>query len=390
MAFSDPKVCSMSTDATANQSDGGGAAAKRQILLITKNFSDNSTGRTYAIWSLAKKLGWRVAVIAPKGREMWRPLQGSPFESDCQLADPSTPVGASLLSEVAEHSDLIIAMKPFPETLGRAYEVGRATHTPVLLDIDDPDIQVRLPLRNPVKFVARMLLYPREMMVGLRMRQLARRVPVLVSNPSLQRYHGGTVIAHVRADSGAGRAHVSTQPSVVFVGTNRRHKGLAVVRKAVARLSPFGFSLVVTDEQPLDAKPWERWVGSTNIPEGLELVRNGDIVVIPSLAGHTTSTLQLPAKLIDAMIAGRALIVSDFAPLRWGAGPGAIVVRPGSVRDLTRALQRLADPDRRSSLGEAARARALDSFTLDAALPAFEKACDEAISAAEELTQGPE
>src|SRR5690606_1400857 len=145
-------------------------------------------------------------------------------------------------------------------------------------------------------------------------------------------------------------------PVVAFVGTNHPHKGLAEVRQAVSRLQQEGISLVITDSPPPDAHPWERWVGATTLAGGQALVQRSDIVI---LASHRVpwSEGQLPAKLIDAMMAGRAIGVSNITPLTWALGETGRVTEPGDVGGIAAVIREYADPQVRSSVGRASRER---------------------------------
>ncbi len=133
-------------------------------------------------------------------------------------------------------------------------------------------------------------------------------------------------------------------------------------------------TLTVTDDPPADARPEERWIGQTTFAEGMRLVESADIVVIPSLR-TTWSIGQLPAKLVDGMMAGAAVVVSDVEPLDWAVGDGGIRVEPGSVAQLADALTRLTDAEERARLGAAAHRRAIELFTVDANLAPFVDAC---------------
>ncbi|TPX02398.1 glycosyltransferase family 4 protein, partial [Schumannella luteola] len=335
--------------------------SSRSVLLLTPDLSDNSTGRAEVLWTLAESLGWRCRVVAPTGDELWYPVRGSAFARDCAVVADD-----GLVAELAARSDLVIAVKPLPGSFGRALEV--AGSTPVLLDIDDPDLESILGVGQPIRALAKAVLRRRRVRAARRLRRRVGEHPVIVSNPVLQRRYGGEVVPHARLDTGPGAEAASTSPTVVFVGTNRRHKGLGVLRRAVADA---GLRLAITDDPPRDRLPHEDWVGPTTLDEGRELVRRGDIVVIPSMPGEVHSTAQLPAKLIDAMIAGRAIAVADFEPLRWALGDTGRVFAPGDPRALTAVLDELRDPALRRELGDAARRRALELFTVDAVRPVF-------------------
>ncbi|MBK4346450.1 glycosyltransferase [Lacisediminihabitans changchengi] len=165
----------------------------------------------------------------------------------------------------------------------------------------------------------------------------------------------------------------------MFVGTNRKHKGVETLRGAVRQLQDFGVTLVVTDAPPADSEPWEDWVGNTTFEGGLELVRTGDIVVLPSIQTSMVTEAQLPAKLMDAMIAGRAIVVTNAEPLIWAVGEAALVVESDNISALADSLRKLSDPVVRRKFGDAIRERALSRFTVEAVLPDFRRACEDAI-----------
>jgi glycosyltransferase involved in cell wall biosynthesis len=207
------------------------------------------------------------------------------------------------------------------------------------------------------------------------MRRAIREHPKIVSNPVLQREYGGALVPHARLDTGQGHETPRTEIRVVFIGTNRKHKGVEVLRDAVSRVATSGFTLTITDSAPDNARDWETWTGPTSFEGGTQILHDADIAVVPSLAGHAYSAAQLPAKLVDAMMAGRAIVASNLEPIRWALGGTGITVTPGSASELALALEKLADPGLRSQLGTAARQRALSTFTLEAIAPVFRAAC---------------
>jgi glycosyltransferase involved in cell wall biosynthesis len=212
----------------------------------------------------------------------------------------------------------------------------------------------------------------------VKMRRIAKNVTTIVSNPSLQRVYGGSLVPHVREDPGMGSAHVTNVPTVAFVGTNRKHKGVDVLRSAISALQPSRARLIVTDVIPSDPHSWETWVGPTSQTDGFAIVAESDIVAIPSRA-TIFSRGQLPAKIVDAMLSGRPLIVSDFPPLTWAMADGGLKVKPNSVGALKDAILALSNPTLRAELGAKGRERALQLFTVSAVAPVFETAVRNAI-----------
>ncbi|GIG22670.1 hypothetical protein Cch01nite_33940 [Cellulomonas chitinilytica] len=351
-------------------------AQPMRVAMVTPDLGSNSLGRTYALWLLCRALGWDVTVVSTRGDDVWAPLRGTPFADDCR-----TPAvaGDRVLREVVRDSDLTIAVKPFPWSFGAALRVCEELDRPLLLDIDDPDIEYVLSWERPAVRSARSLLQHRRVADLKRMSSAARRVPTTVSNPVLRRTWGGEVVPHARVDPGPGASPRESAPVIAFIGTNRPHKGLPVLRHAVQRAQSHGYRLVVTADPPRDAHPWEEWIGQTSMTRGLDLAASADVVVVPSL-DSVFARGQLPAKLVDAMLLGRAVVATDLPAVRWALGGAGVLVRPGSAAELADALGVLADPAVREAIGGQARAHALASFTVEAARPPFEAACRRAVS----------
>ncbi len=344
-----------------------------RLLILVEDSRDNALGRAYVLWLLAEHLRWTAAIVASRGSEIWQPLAHTRFADACvTISDEESPT----LLDMARSSDLIVAVKPLPNSFGRGRALSRRSLRPLLLDVDDPDLESRMAFGRPGKAIAKAVLKPNVYWGSLRLRRAARGYPVLVSNPSLQSYYGGRIVPHARADGGAGEFHKSSTPTVAFVGTNRPHKGLGLLRDAAAHV---GLPLVITDDPPTDVRTNERWVGRTTMQEGLDLVRRSDLVVLPSMPTDAYSWAQLPAKLIDGMLSARPVIASDLPPLSWALGPGAPTFPPGDRESLIARLETYRSPTLRAETGLAARDRALKLFTIESVAPEFESACLDAV-----------
>jgi len=347
-----------------------------RIAIVTPDLSDNSLGRTYCLWLLANAAGFNAQVYSTTGTKIWEPLNHSDFSSTCTRLDES-----DLSAELAGRFDLIIAVKPLATSLGVAHRTSLATGIPLLLDIDDPDLEAKLSWRDPLRRLKRGVLHGRTVREFSRMRRLSRRYPKIVSNPYLQRLYGGQLIPHVRTptllvSNGSGEGELK----VAFVGTNRPHKGVDLLREAVSRLQPAPVSLTVTDYAPDDAAPWENWVGPTSLEDGIALVRRSNAVVLPSAAG-LLSHGQLPVKLVDAMMLGKAVVVTRVEPMPWAVGDTGLVLRRRTAGDVAQALESLLDEEARSDMGTRARKRAMALFSVDANLERFVQACGAAVEA---------
>ena len=79
-----------------------------------------------------------------------------------------------------------------------------------------------------------------------------------------------------------------------------------------------------------------------------------------------------PISLVEAMFCGRATVSTDVGAVFEVIGGTGLVVPPRNPRALADAcLALLRDPERRARLGAAARARALELFTVEQNLAAF-------------------
>ena len=98
---------------------------------------------------------------------------------------------------------------------------------------------------------------------------------------------------------------------------------------------------------PLPADPRDRYAA-------------GHVVV------HVPGPADPPYRLIEAMMSGRAVVGVDVGPAAETLGGAGVLVPPGDPAALADAcVELLGDPDRRRTLGEAARQRALAYFTTD-------------------------
>lgn len=344
------------------------------VAFVTKTLADNSLGRTFSLWLLAETLGWRSGVFAAFGDTIWAPLRESPFAKSTSLVSP-TDISSG---KVLHGFDLVIAVKPLPESLGLALPGSKMAGVPILVDVDDPDLEGRLSFERPIRAIAREVVHFRRQNALRAMSRKLSELPIIVSNPVLQRTYGGAIVPHAREPGLAGAPHTSISPSVAFIGTSNPHKGLPQLRSAVEKLSSLGYRLTVTAPEPRDVRPWETWTGPTSFGAGLELVRQSDVVAVPSL-DSAFARGQLPAKIIDAMFAARAVVASSIPPVDWALSGTGILVAPGSVGELTAALQKMSDPGVRNVLGTAARQSALSRFSADALAPVFADACRSAI-----------
>ena len=344
-----------------------------RVAFVTPDVGDNSTGRTYCLWLLAEALGWESVTLAYGASSVWPPLAGSRFAETIRLLPSDRAMAEEMIVTSAEQADVVVAVKPVHDSFGLCLGACSKKRFPLVLDIDDPDLEVVLGNRTPrarraVKWLAR----TRTMSRALALKRRVSTVPRFVSNPELQRLYGGTLLPHVRPLSEGSVAAAGGEHGVrvVFVGTNRAHKGVGLLRSAVRRLAQEGYTLTITDTPPDDVQPWERWTGMTTLDDGAALVATADVVALPSL-DTPWAWGQLPAKLVDAMLAGVPTVVSSIDPMPWAVADGGLQVRPGNEDDLVNALRALRLPATRVRIGARAAERARNVFSVEANAGAF-------------------
>ncbi|WP_037841059.1 glycosyltransferase, partial [Streptomyces sp. NRRL WC-3549] len=107
-------------------------------------------------------------------------------------------------------------------------------------------------------------------------------------------------------------------------------------------------------------------IGGPDVPDLAEAYATGGVVVLSSVVEG------FPISLVEAMFCGRATVSTDVGAVVEVVGGTGLVVPPRDPRALADAcVALLRDPGRRARLGAAARARALELFTVEQNLAAF-------------------
>ena len=164
----------------------------------------------------------------------------------------------------------------------------------------------------------------------------------------------------------------SDPPLFAFIGRLTSEKGVSVLLHAAAALAAedIEFRLRIIGDGPERARlailAWslrlrER-VEFMGTLEGAALeagVASAIGIVLPSLAEETAGLVAM-----EQMMQGRVIIASDIGGLGEIVGRTGLKFPPGDVVALTECMRRvLTDPELRSTLGRAARSRALRNFT---------------------------
>ncbi|MBZ9641042.1 DUF3492 domain-containing protein [Streptomyces sp. PSKA30] len=107
-------------------------------------------------------------------------------------------------------------------------------------------------------------------------------------------------------------------------------------------------------------------VGGPDAPTLADVYASGAVIVLSSVVEG------FPIGLVEAMLCGRATVSTDVGAVVEVIGGTGLVVPPRNPRALAEAcVALLRDPERRERLGAAARARALELFTVEQNVAAF-------------------
>lgn len=107
-------------------------------------------------------------------------------------------------------------------------------------------------------------------------------------------------------------------------------------------------------------------IGGPEVPALADAYASGAVTVLSSVVEG------FPISLVEAMFCGRATVSTDVGAVVEAIGGTGFVVPPRNPRALAEAcVTLLRDPERRERLGAAARARALELFTVEQNITAF-------------------
>jgi glycosyltransferase involved in cell wall biosynthesis len=360
-----------------------------RISVLCFDLSDNAAGRADLLARLLEPLG-SVEVVGPRsGAGVWPPVATGSVRYT-SVESRRMPGFVRTLAAVSRRADgdLVLASKTKLGSAGVGYLKRIFGRRPLLLDIDDWEVGFYLrsgfwgTLGRAVNLGNA---------AGLPWTWLCERLTgladgIIVASRFLQQRFGGVLVPHVRdtdawkpgcADPAEGRRRLGlgSERLVMFLGTPRGHKGVEDLAAAVSSLGRSDVVLAVVGADPdssagrqiLARCPQAKvhpWVPFEDIPAFLSAA---DVVAVPQRA--TPDTLgQVPAKLFDAMALGRPVVstrVSMIPEILDGCG---LVVEPGDVKELARALAGLLDdPARAQALGARARERCVERYSYDAA-----------------------
>ncbi len=320
-----------------------------------------------------------VTVIGPvERRGTWPALpRESWIKTVTEQRFPRFAVSFLEMVDAAE-GDVLLAVKPHLASFGVALVAAERRQVPVILDLDDWDVALApradwakkpsmADLRRPASAVY----------LSLLTKATGAASAITVASTALQQRFGGTVVPHGALTElftpGATdrdttrRAFGFTGPTVLFAGTPRSHKGLKPLAKAVDRV-PGARLAVLCRPEDLATKDWDCFrlqripmLSYFALPA---LLAAADVVAIPQLDTEAARH-QMPMKVYDCMAMGRPIVASAVSDLPETLAGCARLVPPGDVEKLAEAItDLLTHPEEARRLGEAARARCLENYSM--------------------------
>lgn len=293
------------------------------ITIFSHNLAGNCLGRALVFADCLKE-HMAVRVVGPlrDGASVWRVAQDYRGADILPVRFHKHPLHHSTQQRMVDliQGEWVIAVKPYPSSFGSALLAKRQRGAKVLLDLDD-DEEALLTYGKSLR--QRYLHTNPDKLAGVR-RMLRRRGDadaITTASLTLNRRFGGEMLPHMRdprlfpraTERAALRAEAGLPPDtfiLAHLGSFRPHKGLEKIVEALDLLADPRVVLAYTANS--DKLPRRDWI--VRIPEfplhRLPHILGGcDLAVFPSVDSPITRS-QLPAKLIDAMMAGVPFLVS--------------------------------------------------------------------------------
>lgn len=372
----------------------------KQILLLAADISDNSLGR---VWILADMLAGAAKVeilgLAMQNR-VWPPLAGNMAHHVRWLSRGRLPnlAGTLRLAQAVRRSpaEVIYVCKPRFPNLVAALLGARGRR--VVLDIDDWEAGCARGGFSRSRIINWLAAK------GISFTQIADWLIPLVTartvcNPLFQQRYGGALVPHARdehafapvQDRARLRARYGLPAEarvVMFFGTPHRHKGVDQLIEAMTLAKDKGLHMLIAglDPQMMEYAGYAK-AAQQALPgrytflqfvawqEAPQLLACADILVVPQKDTVFTRWGQTPAKLFDAMAAGKPLVVSDIADTAQLVGEHAWLTPPDDAAAIARALDAIcADMPAAMAKGERLHQRFLAHYSYAKVAPPLRQA----------------
>ncbi len=365
-----------------------------KITILSHNLTSNASMRAHRLGLAARHFA-EVTLLGPvKHRGAWGALPHEAWIKPVESKNLPKFYQTALELIQASNGDLVIAVKPYLASYGVGLLAAECYNIPLLLDMDDLDLAVAEPseqngrtpedLRDPAS-----LTYLRVLI-----RATTAASGITVASTRLQARFGGTLVPHGCPTEQFDPAAIDREearrrfgfsgPVVLFPGTRRNHKGLRPLAKAVARI-PGARLAVLCRGDDYTQPDWEPYpllkipvIPYSSLPA---LLAAADVVAIPQLDTEGAQH-QMPMKVYDAMAMAKPIVATTVSDLPLTLDGCARLVPPGNVKQLANAIRNLLEsPAQAQELGQRARARCLQQYTMRRVADALSEAVNRATRA---------
>lgn len=364
-----------------------------KITILSHNLTSNAVMRAHRL-ALAARHFADVKLIGPvKHRGPWGALPSEPWIE--AVESKNLPKFYRSVLQLIQSSDanLLIAAKPYLASYGVALLAGECRNIPVLLDIDDLDLALAKPAERTLAQSLEDLRDPASLIyLKILSRATSAATALTVASTRLQARFGGTLVPHgcpteqfnpatIDRDF-ARRRFKFSGPVVLFPGTRRTHKGIKVLARAVSQI-PAARLAVLCRPEDFSQPEWQDFpliripiVSYEALPA---LLAAADVVAIPQLDTEGGQN-QMPMKVYDAMAMAKPIVATTVSDLPLALDGCAKLLPPGDVPGLTAAIRELLEqPAQAQALGERARTRCLQNYSMRQVAEALRLAVNHAL-----------
>src|SRR5258706_1308991 len=364
-----------------------------RITILSHNLSSNAAMRAHRL-ALAARHFAEVSVIGlVKSRGLWGALPNEPWIHPVGMKNFPKFFKTTIEIIAASNADVLIAVKPFLASYGVSLLAAECRKIPVILDLDDLDVQLAPKIAmTPERAIEELRDPGSSTYLRLLSRATSLASAISVASTRLQARFGGTLVPHGcpteqfnpnAIDRKAARKTFGFEgPVELFTGTRRIHKGLKQLAKAFAKIPRASLALLCRP-QDFSQPDWAVFplikipiFSYSSLPT---LLAAADVVAIPQLDTEVARH-QMPMKVYDAMAMGKPIVATTVSDLPIALENCAMLVPPKDVESLASAIiQLLENPAAARDLGERARARCLEKYSMRQVADALQKVVTHAV-----------
>lgn len=338
----------------------------RSFHLVSPTISGNALGRTLCLATVARELG---------SATVWAPLDGAIWSGAAQFDFSVRPLSRQALAQELERdsarSNPIVWITKGTPPLQRLFRkpLG-ARHWRYIVDFDDNDAELAFEFAS-ASFGNRLRINLLRGNTPIQIRRAQRFVASqaharTVASLAVGRVSAGGRLPTLLVPHARTPLNVRREPTdairIGFLGTLRSHKGLQHLLRLLD--ADDALRLVTFDQDGLPPR-----TDIVRIPPHTRLAdaySEVDVLLIPS-DRTSASEVQLPAKLIDALVSRTPILATETSAIREIAADQVTYVEDWSdtsrvLRLLRQALQNPPDFSTLTPLTPAALAEALDIF----------------------------